>query len=149
MNIIGTSIYKKVLNKPIYILHGIYHTYVLGHHMPLIYMIYTIYIPCIYKYIPCIYMLILLEPLVLRASLTHRPNTPPSHGTADNVPDQHNEADFDIPNTQSVLETFMSKLSKQTDNEYRSLSVLLDSLPDPYSSNTAKSMTAAAAREKV
>ena len=82
-------------------------------------------------------------------ALTHRPNTQPSHGAADNVPDQHNEADFDIPNTQSVLETFMSKLLKQTDNEYQSLSVLLYSLPDPSSSNTAKSMTAAAAREKV
>ena len=65
---------------------------------------------------------------------THRPNAQPSHGTADNVPDQHDEADFDIPNTQSVLETFMSKLLKQTDNEYQSLSVLLDSLPDPSSS---------------
>ena len=42
----------------------------------------------------------------------------------------------------------MSKLSKQTEDEYRSLSVLLDSLPDPSSSNNAKSMTAAAAKEK-
>ena len=72
----------------------------------------------------------------------------PSHGTADNVPDQHDEADFDIPDTQSVLERFMSKVSKQTEDEYQSLSVLLDSLPDPSSSNNAKSMTAAAVREK-
>ena len=36
--------------------------------MPLIYHVYTMYIPCIYQYIPCIYMLILLEPLVFRAS---------------------------------------------------------------------------------
>ena len=56
-------------------------------------------------------MLILLEPIVFSGFCgTHRPNAPPSHGTADNVPDQHDEADFDIPNTQSVLETFMSKL---------------------------------------
>jgi hypothetical protein len=47
------------------------------------------------------------------------------------VPDPHDEADFDIPDAQSVLETFMSKLSKQTEQEYRSLSVLLESLPDP------------------
>ena len=72
----------------------------------------------------------------------------PSHGTSDIVPDQHDEADFDIPDTQSVLETFMSKLLKQTEYEYLSLSVLLDSLPDPSSSNNSKSMTAAAAREK-
>ncbi len=55
---------------------------------------------------------------------------------------------MDIPDTQSVLETFMSKLLKQTEDEYQSLSVLLDSLPDPSSSNNAKSMTAEAAREK-
>ncbi len=58
-------------------------------------------------------MLILLEQLNLLFSGfcgTHRPNAPPSHGTADNVPDLHDEADFDIPDTQSVLETFMSKL---------------------------------------
>jgi hypothetical protein len=63
------------------------------------------------------------------------------------VPDPHDEADFDVPNTQSVLETFMSKLSKQTDDEYRSLSVLLDSLPDPSSSNNVNAITAAAAKE--
>ena len=79
---------------------------------------------------------------------THRPNAPPSHGTVDNVPDEHDEADFDIPNTQSVLETFMSKLSKQTEQEYRSLSVLLESLPDPSSSNNVNAITAAAAKEK-
>jgi hypothetical protein len=38
-------------------------------------------------------------------------------------------------------------MSKLADDEYRSLSVLLDSLPDPSSFPTAKSMTAAAARE--
>ncbi len=64
------------------------------------------------------------------------------------MPDQHDEDDFDIPDTQSVLERFMSNLSKQTEGEYLSLSGLLYSLPDPSSSTTAKSMTAAAAREK-
>ena len=58
-------------------------------------------------------MLILLEQLNLLFSGfrgTHRPNAQPSHGTADNVPDQHDEADFDIPDTQSGLEIFTSKL---------------------------------------
>jgi hypothetical protein len=64
------------------------------------------------------------------------------------VPDVHDEADFDIPYTQAVLERFMSNMSKLADDEYRSLSILLDSLPDPSSFSTAKSMTAAAAREK-
>ena len=64
------------------------------------------------------------------------------------MPDPHDEADFDIPNTQSVLETFMSKLLKQTEQEYQSLSVLLESLPDPSSSNNVNAITAAAAKEK-
>ncbi len=64
------------------------------------------------------------------------------------MPDVHDEADFDIPDTQAVLERFMSTMSKLADDEYRSLSVLLDSLPDPSSFSTAKSMTAAVAREK-
>ncbi len=90
-------------------IHGIYH-------------VYTMYIPCIYPLYTCWYCLNLLFSGFCG---THRPNAPPSHGTADNVPDQHNEADFDIPNTQSVLETFICKLSKQTDDEYQSLSALL------------------------
>ena len=49
---------------------------------------------------------------------THRPPASPS---ADNVPDVHDEADFDIPDTHSVLERFMSNMSKQADDEYQSL----------------------------
>ena len=79
---------------------------------------------------------------------THRPHAPPYQDSADNLPDVHDEADFDIPDTQAVLERFMSQMSKQADDEYRSLSVLIDSLPDPSSFTTAKSLTPAAAREK-
>ncbi len=64
------------------------------------------------------------------------------------MPDVHDEADFDIPDTQAVLERFMTHMSKLADVEYQALSDLLDSLPDPWSFTTAKSMTAAAAREK-
>ena len=39
-------------------------------------------------------------------------------------------------------------MSKLADDEYQSLSDLLDSLPDPSSYTTAKSITTAAAREK-
>jgi hypothetical protein len=56
---------------------------------------------------------------------------PPNHGLEDNRPDVHDEADFDIPDTQAVLERFMSNMSKLVDDEYQSLSDLLDSLPDP------------------
>jgi hypothetical protein len=66
---------------------------------------------------------------------THRPPAPPSDTLEDNVPG-HDEADFDIPDTQAVLERFMSNMSKLADDEYRSLSDLLDSLPDPSSYST-------------
>ena len=78
---------------------------------------------------------------------TYRPTAPPNLGLEDNRPDVHDEADFDIPNTQAVLERFMSNMSKLADDEYQSLSDLLDSLPDPSSYTTAKTMTAAAPRE--
>jgi hypothetical protein len=42
----------------------------------------------------------------------------------------------------------MLNLSKLADDEYRSLSDLLDSLPDPSRYTTAKSIITAAAREK-
>ncbi len=72
----------------------------------------------------------------------------PSHGIEDNLPDANDEADFDVPYTQAVLERFMLNMSKLEDNEYGSLSDLLDSLPDPSSYTAAKSITTAAAREK-
>jgi hypothetical protein len=73
---------------------------------------------------------------------THHPPAPPSHGIEDNAPDANDEADFDI------TDTYVQKHSKLADDEYRSLSDLLDSLPDPSSYTTAKSITTASAREK-
>jgi hypothetical protein len=64
---------------------------------------------------------------------THRPPAPPSDALEDNVPDVHDEADFDIPKTQAELERFLSNMSKLADDEYLFLSVLLNSLPDPSS----------------
>jgi hypothetical protein len=61
---------------------------------------------------------------------THRPPAQPFDALEDNMPNVHDEADFDIPKTQAELETFMSNMSKLTD-EYLFLSVLLDSLPEP------------------
>ncbi len=49
--------------------------------------------------------------------------------------------------SQAVLEKIMSNMSKLADDEYQSLSDLLDSLPDPSSYTSAKPMTAAVARE--
>ena len=50
---------------------------------------------------------------------THRLAAPPTHGKEDNVPDVHDEADFDIPDTQAVLERFMTHMSKLADVEYQ------------------------------
>ncbi len=50
---------------------------------------------------------------------THWPPAQPIHGLEDNVPDVHDEADFDIPVTQAVLERFMIHMSKLADVEYQ------------------------------
>ena len=50
---------------------------------------------------------------------TLRPPALPIHGLEDNVPDVHDEADFDIPYTQAVLERFMTHMSKLADVEYQ------------------------------
>jgi hypothetical protein len=58
---------------------------------------------------------------------SYRPPAPPTHGLEDNMPDVHDEADFDIPNTKAMLERFMTNMSKLADVEYQALSDLLDS----------------------
>ncbi len=50
---------------------------------------------------------------------THRPPAPPIHDLEDKVPDIHDEADFDITDTQAVLENFMTHLSNLADVEYQ------------------------------
>jgi hypothetical protein len=70
----------------------------------------------------------------------YRHTAPPNLGMEDNRPDVHDEADFDIPDTQAVLDRFMSNMSKLADDEYQALSALLDSLPDPSSNTTAKTI---------
>ena len=56
---------------------------------------------------------------------SYRPPAPPNHGLEDNRPDVHDEADFDIPDAQAVLERFMSHMSKLADVEYQVLSDLV------------------------
>ncbi len=56
---------------------------------------------------------------------THRPPAPPIR-QEENVPDVHDEADFDIPDTQAVLEWFMTHMSKLADVEYQVLSDLVE-----------------------
>jgi hypothetical protein len=101
--------------------------------------VYTWYIPCIQQTYSCIYNWYSIYPLFSGFHGTHCPPVQPSHSIEDNVPDILDEADFDIqvPNTQAVLERFMSNLSQLADDEYQSLalSVLLHSLSDPLGIN--------------
>jgi hypothetical protein len=46
---------------------------------------------------------------------SYRPPAPPTHGLENNLPDVNDEADFDIPYTQAVLERFMTHMSKLAD----------------------------------
>ena len=68
--------------------------------------------------------------------------------SAAEMPEPYEDADMDVPNTQALLDAFMSNMSKLADAEYHGLSVLLDSLPDPSSFPPAKTMTAAMAKER-
>ena len=67
-----------------------------------IYIVYTKYLPFLFLYI----QLISHVPLQVFSGFcgSSRPPPPPTHGLEDNVPDVNDEADFDIPDTQSVLE---------------------------------------------
>jgi hypothetical protein len=47
---------------------------------------------------------------------THHPPAQPFHGIEDNAPDVNDKADFDIPDTQALLERFMSNMSKLADD---------------------------------
>ena len=91
----------------------IYHSYTNAPSLISIYHVYTMHIHIISLYDH----LILHEPLHCRAA-------PPNLGLEDNRPDVHDEADFDIPDTQAVLERFMSNMSKLAVDEYQALSDL-------------------------
>jgi hypothetical protein len=81
----------------------------------------------LHQYIPCIYHVytrhILYIQLISNVSLVFRASWLLSairtHGLEDNVPDVNDEADFDIPDTQAVLERFMTHMPKLADVEYR------------------------------
>jgi hypothetical protein len=50
---------------------------------------------------------------------SYQPPAQSTNGLEDNVPDVHDEADFHIPDTQAVLERFMTHMSKLADVEYQ------------------------------
>ena len=63
----------------------------------------------------------------------HRAHVPvnPLDLPHDNTPDPFDDADLQLPDGKALVEAFMSGLVKEVDNEYRGLSQLLETLPDP------------------
>jgi hypothetical protein len=66
----------------------------------------------------------------------------------DTVPDLCYERDFEVPDTRSVLDEFLSKMSKSGDDEYRTLSDLLATIPNPRGYARAIALSVSEAREK-
>ncbi len=60
---------------------------------------------------------------------THRPPAQLSHGIEDNTQESHDDADFDIPDTQAVLERFMSNMSDGNDEQVRFASAQFGEVP--------------------
>ncbi len=60
---------------------------------------------------------------------THRPPAPLSYGIEDNTQEAHDDADFDIPDTQAVLERLMSNMSDGYDEPGRFASAQFGEVP--------------------
>jgi hypothetical protein len=60
-----------------------------------------------------------------------RPDPVPQDIPDDVLPDQDDLADFELPYQQSLIDVFLDVMCKESDHEFRSLSHLLASLPDP------------------
>ena len=52
------------------------------------------------------------------------------------TPDPVDDADFELPDGNTLVEAFMAGLAKEVDNDYKGLSKLLASLPDPSASHS-------------
>ena len=63
---------------------------------------------------------------------THRPPAQLSHGIEDNTQESHDEADFDIPDTQAILERFMSNMSDGYDEQGGFASAQFGEVPLPW-----------------
>ena len=48
----------------------------------------------------------------------------------DMAPDPHDDWDFEGPDTCSLLDEFMAKMSQSVNNDYKNLHALLETLPD-------------------
>jgi hypothetical protein len=49
----------------------------------------------------------------------------------DHRPDPHDDEDFELPDQQTIIDAFMNGRCKESQHDFRRLSTLLASLPDP------------------
>jgi hypothetical protein len=67
----------------------------------------------------------------------------------DPLPDPYDAADFDLPDQQALIDAFMAGLSKESQYDFRGLSALLATLPDPsLSHGLVEALSVTEAREK-
>ena len=63
------------------------------------------------------------------------------------MPDPVDDQDFESPDQEALFQAFVTGLSKESDEDYRGLSQLLATLPDP-SNAVVDSLSATEARER-
>jgi len=62
--------------------------------------------------------------------------------------DPHDEAEFELPDGEAMIEQFLAGLAREVDNEYRGLSSLLANLPVPIGGAQAEALCAVEARSQ-
>ena len=98
--------------------------------------IYLIYIPLIYSFSG------------FRGQHHSRPDPVPQK-IPDVLPDPDDLADFELPDQQALIDAFLDGLCKESDHEFRGLSHLLASLPDPsLSQGQVEAVPVTVARER-
>jgi hypothetical protein len=84
-----------------------------------------------------------------RAQIQARAVPPQRDMPDDHLPDPDDTADFELPDQQTLIDAFTAGLSKESQHDFRSLSALLATLPDPsLSHGQVEAIPVAEARER-
>ena len=86
-----------------------------------------------------------------RARIQARADPPQRDMPDDHLPDPDDTADFELPDQQTLIDAFTAGLSKESQHDFRSLSALLATLPDPSPSSShapVEAIPVAEARER-
>ena len=98
-----------------------------GTFLHVIYMSYNIYIPILFFELTFQFMVI----TGFRGQHHNWPARTPVDIQGDQHPDPHDVEDFEMPDQHALIQSFLAGLSKESDNDFRGLSQLLEQLPDP------------------